>query len=159
MDFNFYSILVSGFVTLFAGFVWYHPKVFGTAWMREAKLTEEDFKGANMVLTFGVTFVYGILIAFVLQWLVIHQTGAEAAANNIPADPSILENYMNVYGSTYRTFKHGMLHGFIAGLFLALPMVGISALFERRSFKYTLISGGYWVVTFMIMGGILCAWA
>jgi len=156
---TFLAIFGAAAATLAVGFVWYHPKVFGTAWMREAKLTEEDFKGANMVLTFGVTFVYGILIAFVLQWLVIHQTGAEAAANNIPADPSILENYMNVYGSTYRTFKHGMLHGFIAGLFLALPMVGISALFERRSFKYTLISGGYWVVTFMIMGGILCAWA
>jgi hypothetical protein len=62
------------------------------------------------------------------------------------------------YGSAYRTFKHGALHGFMTGLFLALPMVGTNALYERRSYKYTLIVGGYWCISFMIMGGIICAW-
>jgi len=44
MDINFYSVLVSGFVTLLAGFVWYHPKVFGTVWMREANLPKKNFQ-------------------------------------------------------------------------------------------------------------------
>lgn len=152
-------ILGAALCSLLVGFIWYNPKVFGNVWMREANLTEEDLKGGKMALMFGMTFVYSFLIAFMLQWLVIHQTGAEAATYDIPADPSVYENYKAVFGSTYRTFKHGMLHGFMAGLFLALPIVGVGALFERRSFKYTLISGGYWVVTMMLMGGVLCAWA
>ncbi len=155
---TFLVMLAAAASTLAVGFIWYNPKVFGKAWMREAKLTEDDLKGANMLVTFGGTFVYGILISFVLQWLVIHQTGAEAATFDIPADPSIFEQYKSVYGMTYRTFKHGMLHGFIAGLFLALPLVGINSLFERRSFKYVMIVGGYWVAALTIMGGILCAW-
>jgi hypothetical protein len=42
----------------------------------------------------------------------------------------------------FRTFKHGALHGFLSGLFLALPIIGTNALFER-SFKYTLVTGGF----------------
>ena len=65
---------------------------------------------------------------------------------------------MDAYGTTYRTFGHGAIHGFMTGLFFALPVVGVNALFERRSWKYTLIAGGYWIVTCLIMGGIICQW-
>jgi hypothetical protein len=65
---------------------------------------------------------------------------------------------MNDYGNAYRTFKHGMFHGFFAGLFFAMPVIGTSALYEGRSWRYTLIAGGFWVVTCMIMGGIICGW-
>ena len=88
---------------------------------------------------------------------VIHQMGANSATVGIKGvDPSVLKNYMDAYGNTYRTFKHGALHGFMTGLFFCLPVIGVGALFERRSWKYTLIAGGYWVVTGMIMGGIIC---
>jgi hypothetical protein len=46
----------------------------------------------------------------------------------------------------------------MTGLFLILPVLGINALYEWRSFKYTLVTGGYWVVCGMIMGGIICVW-
>ena len=39
---------------------------------------------------------------------------------------------------------------------MILPITGVNALYERRRFKYVLISGGYWIVSFMIMGGIKC---
>ena len=44
----------------------------------------------------------------------------------------------------------------MTGLFITLPITGVNALYERRSFKYVLISGGYWIVSFMIIGGIIC---
>jgi hypothetical protein len=44
----------------------------------------------------------------------------------------------------------------MTGLFLILPVTGVGALYERRSFKYVLVSGGYWVISMMIMGGIIC---
>ena len=102
---------------------------------------------------------YAFLMAMVLQFLTIHQWGATGmiGGDATNAKPSFTA-FMNDYGTAFRTFKHGMLHGFIAGLFLALPIIGTNALFERRSWKYTLISGGYWIVCFMIMGGIICAW-
>jgi len=152
-------LLLSAFSSLLVGFVWYNPKVFGTIWMKESGVTEEKIKGGNIALTMLMAFIYAFFISVVLWSLVIHQMGANSATVNIKGvDPSILKNYMNAYGATYRTFGHGALHGFIAGLFFALPVVGVNALFERRSWKYTLIAGGYWVVTCPLMGGIICQW-
>jgi hypothetical protein len=159
MEINFLALLAAAASTLVIGFIWYNPKVFGTIWMKESGTTEDKMKEANMALIFGMAVFYAFLMAMVLQFLTIHQWGAIGmiggdAAN---AKPSFTA-FMNDYGTAFRTFKHGMLHGFISGLFLALPIVGTNALFERRSWKYTLISGGYWIVCFMVMGGIICAW-
>lgn len=159
MEVNFLALLVAALSTLVVGFIWYNPKVFGTIWMKESGMTDEKIKGANMALIFSMAVVYAFFISFILQMLTIHQFGA---LGMIGGDPSIAkpsyEAFMNDYGDTFRTFKHGALHGFMTGLFLAIPIIGTNALFERRSWKYTLITGGFWVVCFMIMGGIICAW-
>jgi len=159
MDINFLALLVAALSTLVVGFIWYNPKVFGTIWMKESGVTEEKMKGSNMALTFVVSFVYAFLIAVILRFLTVHQTGA---LGMVGGDASIAkpsyDAFMADYGMAFRTFKHGALHGFMTGLFLALPVIGTNALYERRSFKYTLITGGFWAVCFMIMGGIICAW-
>ena len=89
--------------------------------------------------------------------LVIHQFGALGMIGGTieTAKPSY-SAFMADYGTVFRTFKHGALHGFITGLFMILPVIGIGALYERKSFKYVLVSGGYWIISFMIMGGIIC---
>lgn len=160
MEINFLALLVSAASTLVVGFIWYNPKVFGTIWMTESGLTEEKMKGANMVLLFGMSLFYAFMMSMILQMLSIHQWGAVSMVGGdiTTAKPSFTA-FMADYGTAFRTFKHGALHGFLTGLFLALPIVGTNALYERRSWKYTLVSGGYWIVSFMIMGGIICAWA
>lgn len=159
MEINFLALLAAAASTLVIGFIWYNPKVFGTIWMKESGTTEDKMKGANMALIFGMAVFYAFLMAMILQFLTIHQWGAIGmiGGDATNAKPSFTA-FMNDYGTAFRTFKHGMLHGFISGLFLALPIVGTNALFERRSWKYILISGGYWIVCFMVMGGIICAW-
>ncbi|MHA3787661.1 DUF1761 domain-containing protein [Flavobacterium hauense] len=160
MQINFLAILVAALSTLPVGFIWYNPKVFGTIWMNETGMTEEKAKGANMFKVFGLTILFSFMIAFILEFLVIHQFGASGMVGG-PGAANIKPSYaafMADYGTAYRTFKHGALHGFMTGLFLALPLVGINSLFERKSWKYILINGGYFIVCFTIMGGIICAW-
>ena len=158
MEINFLALLLAALSTLVVGFIWYNPKVFGGIWMRESGTTEEKMKGANMILIFGLSVVYAFLISFLLQMLTIHQFGAlgmvggDAAA----AKPSYAA-FMADYGDAFRTFKHGALHGFMTGLFLAFPLIGTNALYERRSFKYVMVTSGFWIVCFTIMGGIICA--
>src|SRR6476620_10806140 len=145
--------LVAAFATLVVGFIWYNPKVFGGIWMRETGITPDAEKSPNMALMLIMSFIYAFFIAFILQFLTIHQYGA---LGMIGGDPSVAKPsyaaFMTDYGMAFRTFKHGMLHGFFAGLFFALPVVGTSALYERRSWKYVLVAGGFWVVCCMIMG-------
>jgi hypothetical protein len=160
MEINFLALLLAALSTLVVGFIWYNPKVFGTIWMKESGMTEEKMKGANMALIFGMSFFYAFLISMVIQMLVIHQMGAISMVggfNEISSAKPSFTAFMTDYGDAFRTFKHGAFHGLITGIFFAIPLVGTSALYERRSWKYTLISGGYWTVCFMIMGGIICS--
>ena len=159
MEFNFLAVLVAAFTPLFIGFIWYSDQVFGTIWMREAGLVKDDMKKGSMIKILGLTFIFSFLISFFMQFIVIHQNGAISAAMDIKnVDSSVLENYLNAYGNTYRTFKHGALHGLLASIFFAIPVVTINALFERKSWKYIAIHAGYWIITLMVVGAIICGW-
>jgi uncharacterized protein DUF1761 len=166
MQINFVAVLVAALVPMIIGFIWYNPKTFGTAWMKAADMTEEKMKGANMALVFGLTFVFSFFIAMTMNFVTIHQWGA---MSSMMTDPKALQDpttevgayfadYMKRFGNNFRTFKHGALHGTMSGIMLALPIIGVNALFERKGFKYIAINAGFWIVCFALMGGIICAW-
>lgn len=162
MEIKFTALLLAALVTLVVGFVWYNPKVFGTIWMKENNFTQEQLRTGNMLKIFGLTYIFSLMITVTLMSLTIHQSGAIGMVGGPPllesAKPSFAA-FMADYGTAYRTFKHGALHGFISGLFFALPVIGINGLFERKSWKYILIHAGFWIVTLTLMGGIICGFA
>jgi len=158
---NPWAFLVATLVVLPVGFIWYNPKVFGTIWMREAGVSPEAARTANMFKIFGLTLLFAAMANMVLQTIVIHQTGVLSLIGGPMLEAQAKPSYaalMADYGHAFRTFKHGMLHGFMTGLFFALPIIGTNSLFEMKSAKYIWINAGYWMVCFTLMGGILCAW-
>jgi hypothetical protein len=161
MPFNPFAILVASLATLLVGFVWYNPKVFGTIWMNETGITEEKAKQSNMLKIFSLTIFFSLMLAFMVPALVIHQMGALGMVGGPKladlAKPSYAA-FLADYGDAFRTFKHGALHGFMTGIFIALPMTAINGLFEHKSWKYILITAGYWTVSLTIMGAIICGW-
>jgi len=159
MEINLFAIAVAALVPLITGFIWYHPKMFGTVWMQESGLTEEKMKGSNMGFVFVFSFILSFLIAFFLQMITIHQFGAlgMVGGDEMNAKPSFFA-FMKDYGMAYRSFGHGALHCCIAGVFLIFPITAINAMFERKSWKYTFINTAYWTLTIAIMGGIVCGW-
>lgn len=154
---NLYALLVATLMSLVVGFIWYNPKVFGTIWMNETGMTEEKAQKGNMIKIFGLTIVYSFLIAFMLMPMVIHQVGPVQLVGGNENDASLIE-FMKDKGDAFRSFKHGALHGFLTGLLFVLPITAINSLFEQKSWKYILVTGGFWVVTLTIMGGIICMW-
>lgn len=162
MEINFIALFAAAIVTLAVGFIWYHPKVFGTIWMKENNFTQEELRKGNMLKIFGLTYIFSLMITMTLMSLTVHQSGAVGMVGGPmmldSAKPSFAA-FMQDYGMAFRTFKHGALHGFMSGLFFALPIVGINGLFERKSWKYILIHAGFWTVCLTLMGGIICAFA
>ena len=161
---NIFAILAAALVPMIIGFIWYNPKVFGNAWIKASGLDEEKMKSANMILIFSLTYVFSFILAFIMQFLVVHQSHVTSLFFLQPIDDSstemgaLYQTIMQKLGSSYRTFKHGALHGTMSGFMIGLPILGINALIERKGFKYIAINVGYWMVCMGVMGGIVSAW-
>jgi hypothetical protein len=165
MEINFLVFFVAAFVPLVVGFIWYGP-LFGNAWMNQMGFTKESLKEANMTFTFLLSYAFSFLIAMTLQAIVVHQMGVYSTLAGEPdfmeetgAAFTYFQDFMTLYGNRFRTFKHGVLHGALVGVFLVLPILGIQAMFERKKVKYVAINAGYWILTLALMGGIVCYWA
>jgi hypothetical protein len=162
---NILIVLASAFIPLFVGFIYYNPKVLGTVWMKATGLTEEKMKGANMLVIFGVSLLLSFLMSMFLFGLVVHQTDIYSLLINEKgfgeegsAVMNTIKDLMDAYGNNFRTFKHGALHGALVGFFIIFPMITTNAMFERKSFKYSLINSGYWIISLALMGGTLSQW-
>lgn len=164
VELNWLVVFGSALVPLAVGALWYGP-LFGKAWMVQADMTEEKIMSANMMKIYGLAIIFSGMLAIALTPIVIHQMGVYSTLQNLGVDTPgsetnlLLQDFMTKYGTNFRTFKHGALHGFITGLFIFLPVLGTNALFERKSWKYIFINVGYWAISAMLMGGIICAWA
>jgi hypothetical protein len=163
VNINYLVLFLAPLISLVVGFIWYHPKVFGNTWIQVSGVDTEKAKNANMPKIFALTYIFSLLVCFALHGVVIHQfhlfslvaddpdvMKAGSEANNF------LTGTLEKYGNNFRTFKHGAFHGVLAGIFMALPILGINALFEQKGFKYIAINTGYWIVTFALMGGFVC---
>lgn len=165
MSMNFLAIFVSALIPLIVGAIWYHPKVMGTRWMRLSGTTEEQIRSGNMAVIFGVTYLLCVLLAVSINFAVIHQAHVYSI---LVEEPGFMEegselmvwlnDFMDKYGDNFRTFKHGAFHGALQAVFFALPIFGINALFERKSWGYIWLHLSYWVIALALMGGVLCAW-
>ena len=111
-----------------------------------------------MAKIFGLAFVFAFLLSTALPGIVTHQMGVFSLAQGELGMLPSYDAFLLDYGNEFRTFKHGVFHGVLTGLFIALPILGTNALFERKSAKYIFINAGYWIVTLGVMGGILCGW-
>ena len=128
---NWLAVLAAAVSTFVIGGLWYSPVLFGRAWMSVNNLSEADLAKSNMPKIFGLSFFFALIMA------------ANLAA--FLAEPKT-------------TAAWGATAGFLAGFGWVALGIATIALFERRSWKYFLINGGYMTVSFVIMGLILGAW-
>ncbi len=160
MPTNWYMILVAGLIPLAIGSIYYSPAVAGKQWMKVNGFTEESLEGGNMALIFGLTYLLSCAFALFIPQFTIHTVGfvqlmVEHASPGSPGY-ELYNSIMTDYGSQYRSFGHGALHGAIFSVLIALPLIAIVALFERRGGVYILIHWIYWMICSVLMSGLLC---
>ncbi|MFZ1702850.1 MAG: DUF1761 domain-containing protein [Saprospiraceae bacterium] len=163
MELNWYIILATGLIPNIVGFVWYGP-LFGKEWMKESGISP-DPANVNMVKLTLFTLLFGVLLALALTTMVIHQMAVQSAlmsADFSNPDSEVYKyflDFMSRFGDNFRTFKHGALHGLLAGITVFFPVIGCNAMYEGKSWKYIFINTGFWTACAIIMGGIICAFA
>jgi hypothetical protein len=161
---NFPIVLLSALIPLLMGFIWYHPKVFGNIWMRESGVFPDEDAVKRMPKILLLLLICSIVASFILQFFVVHQFhfySMLASDQQLEVSGSeintMFTEIIQKYGTNFRTFKHGAFHGSFTGIMFVLPLITVNALFERRSWKYILIHGGYWTVSLGLMGGLISA--
>jgi Protein of unknown function (DUF1761) len=157
------ATIIAALIPMIVGFIWYSTKVFGNAWMKASGLSLEDLRqNFNPLKSYGLCFLLSVLLAFMIQAIVIHQSAfGSLLADPTKMTPEVFAAIEAVKVSTanlYRTFGHGFFHGVLFCIFVVLPIIGIPAIFERKSAKYVFIHWGYWTITIALMGGIICQW-
>jgi hypothetical protein len=128
---NWLAVVAAALSTFLMGGLWYSKALFGRVWMSANHFTESDLEKGNMGKIFGLSFVFSLLMS------------ANLAA--FLAEPKT-------------TAAWGAMAGFLAGFGWVALAIATIALFERRSWKYMLINGGYMTLSFTVMGLILGAW-
>lgn len=159
---NYYLLPLVALIPLVIGSIYYHPKVLGSAWMKANNFTTADLDGGKMWLIFGLAYFASLLLTAALMPVVIHQMGyistmmeVEGYGVNGSEVMEEVKSFQRNYGKVGRNFGHGALHGILATIFLVVPIIGINALFERRSLKYVAIHVGYWLIVLALMGGVI----
>ncbi len=162
MEIKFWLLFVTPLIPLIIGALWYSKALFGNAWFRAAGMTDEKVQSGNMALIFGLTYVLGIMLSFAMLTWSTHQFATQSLFVTQPGFDeqtgeyyTYFQNFIQKYGNLHRSFGHGAVHGGVGATFIALPIIAIIALFERRGWKYILVHYGYWFVTLILMCGVI----
>ncbi len=137
---NIVSQIIATLIPMIVGFLYYHPKVLGNTWMDANGFKMENMKPPKPVLYLLALVLSALLAGFV-------HTNVTAPGQQTAPD-----------GHSYITFQHGIAHGIVLTIFVVAPILGTMAIFEQKSLKWALVNIGYWLVTLILMAGVLSAW-
>jgi hypothetical protein len=130
-DVNWLAVSCAALAKFAIGGVWYSPPVFGPRWGALVGVSPEAFK-ARM----GRSMLIDLLASFVLAW--------------------VLANVLKFTGAV------GLIPGARVSFFLWLGFVATPLLsttvYEGRPIALFWINGVYWLISMLIMGGLIGVW-
>jgi hypothetical protein len=161
-------LALAALIPLVVGSAWYSPLLFAKPWMAATGMTEEKAKNSSMAVNMILLYVFSFLIAVALLPIVIHQMGLNSMlmdpnSQKALSDPNsdlskLVSTLWAGHGHSFRTYRHGALHGAITAVFFALPLIASCAIFEQRGWKYIMITWGFWLINLTLMGAVICHW-
>ena len=131
---NFFAVIAATLSTMLVGSIWYTPKVFGTYWMRVAKVTPGE--GKNAVGPILVTLVVSFISAWVLAGAIYLS--------------------FNFYGGSF--LVNALLTGLILWAGLTAARFITHDAFEGRPVGLTVLNCAHELVTILVMSLILGVW-
>ncbi|NOU93691.1 DUF1761 family protein [Paenibacillus sp. LMG 31456] len=126
---NYLAVLASTVAAMFIGFLWYSPVLFGHAWAKQRGMKMEEISGGGP-MTYVLTAVTALVGAFVLALLLT--MGGRA------------------------TVASGLTVGLLIGISISVK-IGMNYLFENKPLGLYLITIGYHLVSYLVMGLIIGA--
>jgi len=158
---NWFIIPIAALLPLTLGFIWYHPKVWGT---RLAQINGEPLVKNQSLGKIVLIYLFSILLAYILTLMSVHQSAIfqlffmdPELANTNSEYNTFINEFMSTYGERHRSFGHGMVHGAEAGFMFGLALLGITTLLQNKPLKLIWIHLLFWILCCSLMGGLVCA--
>ncbi len=128
---TFLPILLAGIASLVLGFIWHHPRVFGSYWMRYNNFTPDQAERGKkkMPLMAFLALLASMVAAYVL-------------------------NHFGIAWGVFDWIGAVELGIWVWIGFVAPPMLGM-VLWEQKPDKYFAVVAGFWLVSFIVMGLVL----
>ncbi len=123
---NWIAVVLATVAAFVLGGIWYGP-LFSKPWMKAFGLTEDEVNNRHPGKVFGIAILWTFFAAVMLSLFL--EPGAD--------------------------IHMGALTGFLVGLGILTPFMGIHYAFEGRGFKILLINAGYSTLALTFMGAIL----
>lgn len=126
-----WPLLAAGIANLIIGFIWYHPSVFGTKWMRLANISPESMEAGKKKMP--IIGFFAVLAAIVMAYVMAHF--------------GIAWGVFDVIGAVELAFW--LWVGFVVPTSLGV------VLWEGKSVTLFFINAGYWLVSMIVAAVIL----
>lgn len=135
---NYLAVVVSAIASMVIGFLWY-GSLFGKQWMALSGINPakiDEAKKQSMGKGYALAFVGSLLTAYILNHVIA---------------------LSNAYFST-SGIQAGLTSGFWMWLGFVVPVTLNSLLWEGKPLKLWILNTSYYLVMFLIVGGILAVW-
>lgn len=132
MEINLLAVLAAAVAATVIGAVWYSPAVFGTYWMGLMGLKKSDMakkQKQGMAKEYAISFLSSLVMAYVIGLFVVGINFEGAAA-----------------------ILFWIWFGFIATI-----QIG-PCLWAGQKYGVFFLNSAYWLVTILVMGGIMSQW-
>ena len=132
---NYLAVVTGGIINMIIGFLWYGP-LFGKKWMKIVGMKQSDMEKTKqgMDKTYFVSFITALLMAYVTAHF--------------------------VYFAGSNDFISGMSVGFWSwlGFVATTSLSGYLYTPKEKPADLYLIDNGYWLVTLMLIAGLMAVW-
>jgi len=130
---NYLAVIVCAVIYFMLGGLWYSKLLFANPWMKDIGKREAEIKAMGSPAPgYIMAFIVALFTSFILSVFINYAGGA--------------------------TLVDGAKIGFYAWLGFGITTLAPAYYFEMRPKALLAIYGGYTLVAFIIMGGILGAW-
>ena len=126
-----WPVIAAALASVLVGYAWYHPRMFGSLWMREAGVTPEmaehgaRYRHIHLMLGFVALLIAADVLNILFGWLEIQGTVA------------------------------AMRIGALIWIGFVVPVSAGAFLWEHRSLAFYLLNISYWFVILLVMSVFL----
>lgn len=130
-DISIVGVVVATLVNQVIGFVYFHPKVFGTVWMNLLGRKPDDPPTTPLGAAIGFGTLAALVSSVALAVIILTFGGAG--------------------------WVDGLGLGALVAVGFLIPVLGTDAVYSGRSFNLYFLNATYYVIAFMAMGAVIGA--